>query len=78
MPQSLHFLNANKVTTSLKRSVKELVHNHLSLAISDETAWHYEAVSIIMLTNKMSNLHIPAKTSTHAMVLVESHSHTFT
>ena len=41
MPKSLHFLNANKVTTSLKRSVKELVHDHLSLAISDETAWHY-------------------------------------
>ncbi len=61
---------------AFKRSLEELIHDFLCHLIVDEAAWHYQYVSIVVLTNHMSNLWNPSQSGTNALMLVERHSDT--
>ena len=50
---------------------KELIHNLTRHVVVDETTWHNQYVSIVMLTDKMCNLRNPAQSCAHLLVLVQ-------
>ena len=50
---------------------EELVHNLTCHVIVDETAWHYQYVGIVVLTDEMCNLGNPAQSGAHMLVLVQ-------
>ena len=64
------------MTTALEWSLEIFIHDYLSLTVADKATWHYETVRIVVLTDKVSNLYIPAKSSTNALMLVQGHRDT--
>lgn len=67
--------NATRMAAAFKGSAEELVENGLCLLVCYEAPRHYQYVGIIMLTYQLSNLLVPGKTGTDALVLVQGHSH---
>ena len=61
------------MTTALEWSLEIFVHDYLSLTVADKATWHYETVGIVVLTDKVSNLYIPAETCTNTLMLVQGH-----
>ena len=51
------------MATALEWSLEILVHDYLSLTVADEATWHYETVGIVVLTDEMCYLYIPAQRS---------------
>ena len=75
---SLHLVDAELVTSSLEWSVQVLVDDGGSFLVCDEAAWEYKSVGIVVLTDEVSNLHLPSQAGANAVVLVQRHCHTFT
>ena len=61
------------MTTALEWSLEIFVHDYLSLTVADEATWHYETVGIVVLTDEVRNLYIPAKSGTNTLMLVQGH-----
>ena len=66
-----YLLNTTLMATAFESGLEELVHDCSSCLIVDETAWHYQYVSIVVLTAEMSYLWNPSKTSAYTLMLVE-------
>jgi len=64
------------MATALEWSIEILVHDYLSLTVADEATWHYETVGIVVLTDEMCYLYIPAETCTYTLMLVKGHRDT--
>ena len=71
-----NLIDAALMTTALEGNCEELVHDGTGSVVIDETTGHHEHVGIIVLTNQLANLRIPAHTGTNALVLVECHGDT--
>ena len=65
------FINPLLVAATLEGGGEELIHNLTSHVVVDETTWHHKNVSIVVLTDKMSNLRNPAQSGTHLLMLVK-------
>ena len=65
------FIHALLVAATFEAGGEELVHNLASHVIVDETAWHYQYVGIVVLTDEMCNLGNPAQSGAHLLVLVQ-------
>ena len=48
------------MATAFKGGGKELIHDGICLGIVDETAWHYQYVGIIVLTDEVGYFGNPA------------------
>jgi hypothetical protein len=64
------------MTTALEWSLEIFIHDYLSLTVADEATWHYETVGIVVLTDEMCYLYIPAETCTYTLMLVKGHRDT--
>ena len=64
-------IHALLVAATFEGCGEELVHNLASHVIVDETAWHYQYVGIVVLTDEMCNLRNPAQSGAHLLVLVQ-------
>ena len=59
-----NLLDTTLVAATFEGSREELIHDSLCSLVVDETAWKYQDIRIIMLTDEMSNLLVPCQTST--------------
>ena len=66
-----NLVHAFLVATAFETRGKELIHNLACHVVVDKTTWHYQHISIVMLTDKMCNLWYPAKACTYLLVLVQ-------
>ena len=64
------------MATALEGNREEFVHDGTGGVVVDETTGQHEHVGIVVLTNQLANLRIPANTGTNALVLVECHGDT--
>ena len=71
-----NLLDTTLVAATFEGSREELVHDSFGSLVVDETAWKYQDISIIMLTDEMSNLLVPCQTSTYTLMLVQGHGDT--
>ena len=66
-----NLINSLLMASAFEGSSKEFIHNLASHVVVDETAWHYQYVGIVVLTDEMCNLRNPAQTGAHLLVLVQ-------
>ena len=69
--------NALLMTTSSKLCVEEFVETLAAYVFADETTGEDNHVGVVVLANEVSNLWLPNKTGTDALVLVEGHRDAF-
>ena len=69
--------NALLMTTSSKLCVEEFVEALAAYVFADETTGEDNHVGVVVLANEVSNLGLPNKTGTDALVLVEGHGDAF-
>ena len=65
------------MTTSSKLCVEEFVKTLAAYVFADETTGEDNHVGVVVLANEVSNLGLPNKTGTDALVLVEGHGDAF-
>lgn len=65
------------MASSFEIGGEEFVHDAACHIVVDESAWHYEHVGIVVLTDEMGNLWYPAEAGTYGLVLVERHADAF-
>ena len=61
------------MATTFKLGGEVLVHNLASHLLIDEATRHHQHVSIVVLTNQVSNLRNPAQSGADALMLVQRH-----
>ena len=61
------------MATTFERDREELVHYLASRVVIDEATRHYEHIGIVVLTNELPYLRVPAYSGSNALMLVESH-----
>lgn len=66
------------MATAFEGNREELVHDGTGRVVVDETTGHHEHVGIVVLTNQLSDLGIPAYTGANALVLVKRHGDALT
>jgi len=69
--------NALLMTTSSKLCVEEFVETLAAYVFADETTGEDDDVGVVVLSNEVSNLGLPNKSGTDALVLVKSHGDAF-
>lgn len=69
--------NALLMTTSSKLCVEEFVETLAAYVFADETTGEDDDVGVVVLSNEVSNLWLPNKTGTDALMLVEGHGDAF-
>jgi len=65
------------MATTCKLSVEEFVEALAAHFFTDESAGEDDDVGVVVLADEVSNLGLPNKTGTNALVLVEGHGDTF-
>ena len=66
-----YLLYTTLMATAFESGLEELVHDCSSCLIVDETAWHNQYVSIVVLTAEMSYLWNPSESGANSLMLVE-------
>lgn len=66
------------MATAFEGNREELVHDGTGRVVVDETTGHHEHIGIVVLTNQLANLGIPAYTGANALVLVKRHGDALT
>ena len=73
-----NLFNAALMATAFEGNREELVHDGTGRVVVDETTGHHEHIRIIVLTNQLANLGIPAYTGANALVLIKRHGDALT
>lgn len=68
-----NLLDTALMAAAFKVRFKERVDNGKSQFRSDETGRKHKHIGIVVLTGKLGKLHVPAKSRTDALMLVEGH-----
>ena len=72
-----NIFDALLMATSCKLCIEKFVETLTAYIFADESAREDDDVGVVVLTDKVGNLWLPNKTSTNALVLVESHGDAF-
>jgi hypothetical protein len=64
------------MATAFEGGCEELIHDLTSHVVVNETTWHHQDVSIVVLTDEVGYLRYPTEACTYLLVLVERHGDT--